>query len=558
MKSLEKIKEQFHLGRARQIGEALARHGLGYLSTVIGLDRFLPLHDSQSPPPLPPAATPPAHLRLFLEEMGTTFIKLGQILSTRADLLPPEYLEELSKLQDAAPPVPWEEIEETIVAELGRPVSELFRQFDPQPMAAASIGQAHAAVLEDGTTVVVKVRRPGVVEQVEEDLEIIQNLASTADRRWEFASRYDLVGIAQEFALTLRAELDYLEEGRNAERFAANFASDPAVRIPRVIWDLTTSRVLTLEQMSGAKINDLAGLDAFGIDRPALAYRASQIILKMVFEDGFFHADPHPGNFFIQPGGEIALIDFGMTGRLDERTQERLAALVLAVTRQDHERILDSLLELGVTRERVDRANLERDLKRLISRFYGRPLANISITDVLEDAVAIMREHHLHLPSNLALLVKVIVMVEGLGARLDPQFRLTSALLPYTNQLLLRQLSPGRWARRLGQASLDIAHLGVELPQQLRRIVREIERGNVEVGVRPEGFEPILRRLERIANRIILGIIAAAFINGLAVLVSVYRPPYWGEWAGTAFTFGLICAAMLGVYLAWSIFRSGR
>lgn len=270
-----------HVNRTRQIATTLARHGLGYLVGILGLERFVPFHKGLlKHPRRAQPYTRPEHVRMALEELGATFIKLGQILSTRTDLLPPEYLAEFARLQDAAPTIPLEAVQETISRELGQPIEAIFATFDPNPLAAASIGQVHAATLLDGTEVVVKVRRPGVVEQVEEDLEILQHLAVTASRRWERADQYDLVGLAQEFAQTLRAELDYLREGHNAERFAANFADDATVHIPRVYWKITTSRVLTLERISGIKINDLAALDAAGIDRVTLAERAARIILK--------------------------------------------------------------------------------------------------------------------------------------------------------------------------------------------------------------------------------------------------------------------------------------
>jgi len=297
----------------------------------------------------------PLHLRLALEELGTTFIKLGQILSTRADLLPPEYLVELTKLQDSAAPVAFEEIREVVVTELGHPIEHVFAHFESVPLAAASIGQAHAATLEDGTEVVVKVRRPGVVEQVNEDLEILKELAATASRHWSFAEHYDLTGLVEEFSQTLRRELDYIREAHSAERFAVNFASDPHIHVPRVFWEATTSRVLTLERIRGIKINDLKALDEQGTDRRWLADYATNVVLKMVCEDGFFHADPHPGNFFIEPSGTIGLIDFGMVGIIDERTQELLAELLITINHQDADRLVDVFFDLGVTRKRIDR-----------------------------------------------------------------------------------------------------------------------------------------------------------------------------------------------------------
>ena len=547
MMNLINWRRSFHLNRSRQIAGALLTHGWRFLRnneehTVSTASQAL-------------ANTRPTHLRLALEELGTTFIKLGQILSTRADLLPPDYLFELAKLQDSTSPVPFEAIQPTLAAELGQPVEKVFAEFDPVPLAAASIGQAHAAVLWDGTEVVVKVRRPGVVEQVNEDLEILKELATTASRYLEFADRYDLAGLVEEFSQTLRSELDYIREGHSAERFAENFASDRGIHVARVFWDFTTSRVLTLERIRGIKINDLEALDKQQTDRRWLAQCASNVVLKMVCEDGFFHADPHPGNFFIEKNGTIGLIDFGMVGVLDERTQELLADLLIAINHQDADRLVDVFLDLGVTRKRIDRALVRRDIERLLATYWGLPLGELRVTALLNDVFSVMRRHHLHLPSNLALLLKTVIMIEGLGVNLDPDFQLTKSLTPYTERLVLRQYSPRKWIRSFWGASLDLAKLGVELPQHLRRIIGAAEAGNLQIGMRPEGFDPVIDRLERIANRIVLGVIAAAFINGLAVLMSVYKPPGWERWAWIVFAFGFLCALMLGIYLAWTILR---
>lgn len=540
-------RKSFHLNRSKQIAGVLLSHGWDFLRN----------NEQQTASTASPVAANarPLHLRLALEELGTTFIKLGQILSTRADLLPPEYLVELAKLQDGAAPVPFEEIQEVLVTELGQPIEHIFTQFDPVPLAAASIGQAHTATLGDGTEVVVKVRRPGVVEQVNEDLEILKELAATASRHWSLAEQYDLTGVVEEFSQTLRRELDYLREAHNAERFAINFATDSHIHVPHVFWAATTSRVLTLERIRGVKINDLNALDEQGTDRRWLADYATNVVLKMVCEDGFFHADPHPGNFFIEPNGTIGLIDFGMVGVIDEQIQELLAELLIAIDRHDTDRLVDVFLELGVTRKRIDRASVRRDIDQLLTTYWELPLKELKVTALLNDVYSIMRRHHLHLPSNLALLLKTVIMIEGLGVTLDPEFHFPKVLTPYTEQLVLRQYSPIRWGRNFRRSSLELAKFAAEMPQHLRRIASAAENGNLQIGMRPEGFDPVLDRLERIANRIVLGVIASAFINGLAVLVSVYRPPGWERWGWTVFAFGFLCALLLGAYLAWNILR---
>lgn len=548
-----------HFNRYRQIAEVLLHHGMGYLVNSFGLKRFIPLRGGIRRYARPGRHyTRPEHVRMAFEELGATFIKLGQILSTRADILPPEYIAELTKLQDQAPPVDSTLIKETIVGELGCPIEKIFATFDAEPVAAASIGQAHAATLHNGAEVIVKVRRPGIVEQIEEDLEIIQNLAITASRRWELASNYDLPGLAQEFAQTLRAELDYVREGRNAERFAVNLANNPFIHIPYVYWETTTESVLTLERVRGIKINDLAALDAAGIDRSRLADRAARLILKMILEDGFYHADPHPGNFFIEPCGSIGLVDYGMVGIVDDRTQEQLVEIFLAITSQDSERFVDIMLKLGFTRRRVNRAQMGRDLEHLMAKYYGKPFGEIDIGPLLTEALMIVQRHHLQLPSNLALLFKTLLMDEALGTMLDPTFNMASILAPYSKLLVRRLYSPGYWWRNLSQASMDAARLGVELPQQLRRLMNDLERGNIEVGVNPDSLAPIINDIKQLVHRVVLGIIAAAFIIGLSTLLPVFRPIIGIWWISVFLVIGFLFAFVLGMYLAFAILRSRK
>ena len=546
-----------HLKRYRQIAEVLIRNGLGYLVDVFRLKRFVPFQQSDDAhSTTDESRIQPVRLRLALEELGATFIKFGQILSTRADLLPPEYVKELARLHDDATPVPNDAIIETVASELGKPVEMIFARFDHAPLAAASIGQAHAATLQDGTDVVVKVRRPGVVEQVHEDIEILRNIAAAASRRWPEAEHYDLVGLTNELADTLQSELDYVREGKNAERFARNFQGNSTVHIPRVFWDTSTSRVLTLERVRGVKIDDPAALAAVDIDGKTLAHRAVGMLLQMIFEDGFFHADPHPGNFFIEPGGRIGLVDFGMVGSVDERSRELLADLLLALTSRDADRVVDGMLGLGVVRGHLDRDGLRADVDGLLSRYADVPLGKIALGPVLEEALGIVRSRHLQLPSSFALLLKTLIMAEGLGARLDPDFQFIEELKPLAERLVLRQYSPMVWGRRMAKAGIDAARLAAELPGEVRRLLEALDRSNLEFGIRRESIEPVVERLERLTNRLVLGILAAAFIVGLAVLLLIYHPAGWQAWAGVAFGIGFAIAAGVGVYLAWTILRS--
>jgi ubiquinone biosynthesis protein len=418
----------------------LMRHLFGYAVGLLRVDRFVPFHHGlfghvrRNEP-----YTRPEHVRLAVEELGVASIKIGQILSTRGDLLPPAYQGEFAKLQDAAPPEPAAAIRAALGAELDRPIEAVFATFDPRPVAAASIGQAHAATLPDGAEVIVKIRRPGVVEQVEVDLDILDRVVRQLTRWSRTARRYDLSGLAREFAATLRAELDYEREARNIERFATNFAHNPTIHIPRVHRESTTSRVLTLERLHGLKVDDLAGLDAAGIDRARLAQHATTAMLRMIFEHGFFHADPHPGNFFIEPGGRIGLIDFGMVGTVDPATRTALRAVLLVLVDHNATPLVDAFTTLGMMTMPPDRDVLAADFASLISEHLLRPLAEVALGSLLHDVLTVVRRHHLHLPPNLALLAKTLAMCEGIAAQLDPTFQMTVAVAPFLPHLLVAE-----------------------------------------------------------------------------------------------------------------------
>ena len=545
-----------HHRRYRQIVDIIGRHGLGFILGSHGPDDLLPFRKSPTSPNGPHHISRPEHLRLAIEELGATFIKLGQILSTRGDLLPAPYLDELARLQDGIPPMSSDAVRKTLQEELGRPIEETFATFDIAPLASASIGEAHAATLHDGTEVVVKLRRPGVVEQVEEDLRILMDLAAIAERRWVVAKQYDLIAITQEFAQTLREELDYLHEGRNVERFAANFADDPSVHIPRVFWETTTSRILTLERIRGTKISEVETLEAAGLNRRGLADHATRILLTMILEYGFFHADPHPGNVFVEADGRIALIDFGMTGEIEQPTQDVLLRLLLAISRKDAGRLADVVLELGRTRMHVDRNGLRRDMQRMLDRYCDQSLGNVKLTAMLNELLTILRWHHLRLSPDLALLVKTLGMSEGLGVRLDPHFNLMDVYIPYTEDLLQRRFSFRKWAGQMMLTGIDALEMAMALPQQLRHVLGDIERGGFEVNVQPQSFEPYLERMEQLTNRLTLGILAAAFTVGLALLVAAYHPVNWDVMVELLFMLVLVFSGGFGTYILLLILRS--
>jgi ubiquinone biosynthesis protein len=543
--------------RSRQIAKTLVRNGFGFIIGRVGQKARIPW-----PTPTHGALADarrlsgPERVRLTIEELGPTFIKLGQILSTRGDLVPANYRAELIKLQDAAPPVPEDQIRAELLAALGRPIEDAFKSFDFTPLASASIGQAHAATLLDGTEVVVKLRRPGALALVTEDLRILQDLAQRASRYWDAARDYDLIGIAQEFAQTLRTELDYIHEAHNVERIAENCADDESMHIPRVYWELTTARMLTLERIYGCKITDFACIEAAGLSRAAIARRAAYLLLTMILDHGFFHADPHPGNVLIEQDGRIGLIDFGMVGTADAATQGRLLRLVMGITEQNAGALADVLLELGIPSAHVDRNTLRRDMQRLLDRYGDSVIGDVPVGAFLSEVTEAIRRQHIRLPSDLALLFKTLAMGEGLAKELDPGFNLLEVYIPITNDLVRRQVTPAAWMKQALLAGIDALQVTMQVPQQLRRILGDIERGGFEVNLQPASFDPYFARLERLVNRVLIALLAATCTISTAMIVAAYHPTNL-DWASeTLFFLALVFAGVFGVYILVALARS--
>ncbi|MGR2752289.1 ABC1 kinase family protein [Agromyces arachidis] len=552
-----------HSARYREIAGTLRRHSLGFLVGLLGVGRLVPFRrassgrsDDRDRDAAAVGETSPEHLRLAFEELGPTFIKLGQLLSTRSDLLPPAYVDELAKLQDAAPPVPAADIRAVIRRELGAEPEDVFAEFDDRPLASASIGQAHTAKLADGTAVVVKVRRPGAVARVLEDLEILQNLAARAARNWGPAREFDAPGIVDEFAQTLRAELDYLQEGRNAEHFAESFADADDVIIPRVFWEHTTSRVLTLERMGGMNVGDAEALDAAGVDRKHVARRGAEIVLQMTFEDRFFHADLHPGNLFIHDDGTIALIDFGMVGAIGEELRGQLSSLFVALVRSDAALLTGALTSMSVGTATIDREMLREDLRVFLAKYRMRSLRETPFARMIADLFAILRANRLRLPREMALLFKALLLIEGLALRLDPDFRLGESLEPYAERLARERLTATAIARRIVRAGVDLGELALVAPGVLRRLVDSADGSGLQVHLRAAELEPLMGRAERIGNRLVAGMISAALITGVGGIVTSERR--FRRWEGTLLGTGLGVIGTLGGYLAYTAARRRR
>ncbi len=548
------------LGRYREVMQILARHGFGWLLVQLGLTRFVPPFPwgllGREPPP---SHTQAEHLRLALEELGVTYIKLGQILSTRSDLLPPDYVTELARLQDAVPPEPLEVIEAQIERELGSPPSTIFDEFNPEPIGSASIGQVHSACLKTGEEVVIKVQRPGVEALVEMDLAILRDLARVASGRTEWGRIYDLPALVDEFAITLRGELNYLMEGQNADRIRHNFHGDPRLRVPAIYWDYTTRQVLTMERLEGIKINDLPALEAAGVDRERLAVRAARITLEMILEHGFFHADPHPGNFLVMEGEVIGLLDYGMVGRLDDATRDGLLFLLLAISNQDLDRVVDQLTALGVTGTNPQLERLRHDLSHLLSLYWGLPLKEIDVSRILEEALAITRRHRLKVPTNLVLLTKTMAMDEGLARSLDPEFSAAEVLSPYVIRLMWERYLPQHWGRRLIQTLLDLSQLAPTLPRRTDSLLTRIERGNLSINMHVQDTEHVLSVLNGMASRLVLGMLASGFAVSIALLLQIYYTVGF-RWLiiGWLLGLGMAFVAALGLWLVLTILRRGQ
>lgn len=546
--------------RYRQIIEILVRNGFGFLIGRAGWDRQRVIRTLKpgATEPQPHIVHTPERLRILIEELGPTFIKLGQILSTRGDLMPAGYREELAKLQDSAPPVPGDQIRAIFEEEFNHSVDEVFASFDMQPIAAASIGQAHAATLPDGTEVIVKLRRPHIIEDVEEDLHILLDLADLAASHWGMARYYDVAAIVEEFAQTLRTEMDYIHEARNLERIAENFADDTDLHVPKVFWDMTTARVLTLERIRGVKITNVAELDARGISRSAVAYRATRILLTMILRDGFFHADPHAGNVFVEADGTIGLIDFGMVGEVDWGSQQHLMQLMLGITQKDASRLADTLLDLSVGHDNVDRNALRRDLAKLIARYWGRTMADVRFGAFIADMVEILRWRHLRLPPDLALLLKTLIMGEGLGEEIDPSFDLMDVYVPLTEDLIRQRFTFTNWTKQFLLSGIDALESSLEIPKRLRHILGDIERGGFEINIQPSSFDPYFARLEQIVNHVLIALLAVSSTISTALILSAYHPKGADVAVEILFVIALLFTAIFGVYIMVLLFSSRR
>lgn len=546
------------LARSRQIVSVLTRRGLGWL--IARMEEKGTVSGSQSTLGIFRHATP-RQAREFtaaLVELGPTFIKMGQALSARADLLPSEYIDALGALQDTIPPIPFDQIRKVLVEELGEEPETLFDELDPTPVASASIGQVYNACLKNGQKVVIKVIRRGALETFERDLEIMFDIAEWATRHTLLGQLYDLRSLVDEFAYTVRNEFNYLREGHNADIFRKNFYGDQRVYIPRVYWELTTRQVLTMERVSGLKINDFSGLDRENINRRVIAENLMHFALRQVFEFAFYHADPHAGNFFVQPDGSLAVMDFGMVGRLTSQTKRTFLGIAVSIQRSDTEVLVDELMAAGIYTRGVERQILVRDLERLFVRFSGGNISDLTGTEVFREIMSIALNHNLQMPSELVAMTRAITIAEGAGMALYPGFQLFRFADPYVRTFWKEQRSPEKLIPRIGQAAMDSLELGLELPRRVLRLLELVERGQIEVNINMQMLQSLLGQFQRMTNRLTLSMLLSAVIVALALVLVVYHPATWQSFGDIIFGLAFFSSLAFGAWLMWSIIRSGR
>ena len=502
------------LRRYQHILSVFVRHGFGSAVAMLPVERrWL----RARPRPGAESHSPPEHFRQALEELGPTFVKLGQLLSTRPDLLPPDFIAELTRLQDKVPPLPWETIRQVLTDELGADPERHFKWINPKPMAAASLGQVHAATLHDGTQVVIKVQRPHIVPTIEVDLTILKDLAHYAQHHTPLGRFYDLEDIADDFAETLHQELNYLREGHNADRFRRSFAHETGIYIPRVYWEHTTRRILVLERIIGVKIDNIAALQAAGHDGRQLATYAARMSVKEILEDGFFHADPHPGNLLVMENGAIGAMDFGMVGYLSDEDRVNLIRLYAVAVQLDAEGVVDQLVHIGAAPNDVNRRLLAREIQTFLRRYHGIPLNDIKAAEVINEIRPIVFRHRLRLPANYWLLAKVVSMMETIGRRLDPGFDIFAFARPSAARLLTKTALPNRrTVDKLLRQSLAWGDLFEELPRAASRLLTRIdEREPIPLALDRESLD----RLDCLATRLALSLIVAGMIVGIAIMM---------------------------------------
>lgn len=496
-------------------------------------------------------------IRLALEELGPTFVKLGQVLSMRPFLIPLELLLELTKLQDQVGPFPFVQAKQIVENELKAPLEKNFSSFDTIPIASASLSQVHKAVTKDGKTVVVKIQRPGIKDIIAADMDILKDLVNLLEKYVPESKQYDPRGIREELEKSIRREIDFNNEARNIEVFRENFKEEKNVFVPKVFWDLTTSKVLTMEFIDGVKISDLNKLEKRGIDKKKLAEIGGRMVFKQIFEDGFFHADPHPGNLFALEGNVIAPVDYGMMGRLSETTMDELADLLISVVTWHPGGIVKVYQDVEVVGEEVNLRALEADLADFLYKYHKIPLSRLDVKTLMNEAFEIIHRYDIHIQAELMLFSKALVTYEEVAKMLDPEYDLVTQMIPYAKKLAHRKFKPKALLRDLFTSSVDLRELLVTFPFELKRIIKKLGKGRLSFTFQHRGLDKLILELDRSSNRVSFALIIAAIIVGSSLIMrletkyTLFGYPLFG-------ILGYIFAGVLGVWLVIAILRSGK
>ena len=547
--------------RYRTILGVLIKYGFGHFVEQLNIDYYLELGKrivtfNKMPKELE-RLSQPQRLRLAMEELGPTFIKLGQLLSTRPDVLGKEYIQEFSKLQDEVPAVSLEEITAQIQREMGYPTEELFSEFSTEPIAAASIAQVHRGKLKSGEEVVFKVRRPGIVKIVETDIDVLMGLAYLIEQHIPTVALYDPVGLVKEFRRNIMREMNFTREGRTVDRFAANFAGSTTVYIPKIFWDYTGDIVLTMEYVPGIKISELDKLTAQGYDLKEIARRGADSFLKQVLDFGLFHADPHPGNVFILPDQVICMLDYGMVGHLGQDLKDQLVDLLQALLNKDVDSIISQLLYSGELADNSDLKNLRRDLHDFIDDYYDIVLQDIKVGKLLSEFIEILTHYRIHFPADFMMLAKALIIMEGVGLQLDPDFNMVSYMRPYVNRLVLDRYSPKNMAVQAGRIAQSYSSLAKNLPNDIKEFLNRINRNQFKIDLEHRGLDKLANDLDRSSNRVSFAVVIGSLIVGSSLIMQIDKGPMIFGFPVLGLL-GYSIAGLLGLWLAVGIVRSGR
>lgn len=549
-----------HMQRYREILTVLFRFGFGDLVASLKVEHYLDLGRRIIHPKRAEkieTLSRAERLRMVLEELGPTFIKLGQVLSTRPQVLPQDFIEELVKLQDEVPPFPYSEARLIIEAELKKPLEEIFQSIESEPLAAASIGQVHRARLVDGGEVVIKVQRPGIRATIEVDLEIMFHIATLMERHLDGVEIQRPAEVVEEFARTIEKEMDYRIESANMERFAGLFIDEPKVCVPRVFSQATTGRILTMEYVDGIPAGQIDRLRDAGYDLRGIAGLGADLILEQILAHGFFHADPHPGNILILPGQVVCFLDMGMMGRLTRRTREAVVDLVMALVRKDESAVVDVLLELTEWEYEPDRRALERETADFVNQHLYRPLKELELGNLFQQLFSLAAQYRLRVPADLLLLLKALTSLEGLGSRLDPDFDMIAKAKPFVRRVRMERLHPGRVAQDLWDYGAEILDILREVPGELKAVLHLARRGKLKIEFEHRGLENMLATQDRISNRISFAIVLASLVIGSSLVILSGIPPKWHEVPIIGLA-GYVVAGLMGFWLLVSILRGGR